>query len=80
MALLYGSADPVAIRAVGRQAKAGKPASGLLRRIFEAVRRSRARRANQEIAHHLFASGGRLTDEIEREMMRQLTRNWNLRP
>jgi hypothetical protein len=80
MALLYGSADPVAFRGLGRQAKAGKPAVRFVRRIFEAVQRSRARRANREIAHRLFASGGRLTDEIEREMMRQLTRNWNLRP
>ncbi|PWT86915.1 MAG: hypothetical protein C5B56_11645 [Proteobacteria bacterium] len=80
MALMYGSADPVAFRAVSRRNKAGKSDVGFLRRVFEAVRRSRARRANQEIAHHLLQSGGRLTDEIEREMMRQLTRNWNLRP
>ena len=80
MALLYGSADPVAFRGLGRQAKAGKPAVGFLRRIFEAVQRSRARRANREIAHHLLQSGGRLTDAVEREMMQQLTRNWNLRP
>jgi hypothetical protein len=55
-------------------------AYGALRRVFDAVMRSRARRANEEIARHLQYSGGRLTDEIEREMMQRLTRNWNLRP
>ena len=54
-------------------------ARGALRRVFDAVMRSRARRANEEIARHLQHSGGRLTDEIEREMMQRLTRNWNLR-
>ena len=52
-------------------------ARGALRRVFDAVMRSR--RANADIARHLQLSGGRLTDEIEREMMQRLTRNWNLR-
>jgi hypothetical protein len=35
---------------------------------------------NEDIARYLHQSGGRLTDEIEREMMQQITRNWNFRP
>jgi hypothetical protein len=53
---------------------------GLLRRVFDAVTRSRQRHVNEDIARYLHQSGGRLTDEIEREMMQQLTRNWNFRP
>jgi hypothetical protein len=53
---------------------------GLLRRVFDAVTRSRQRHVNEDIARYLQQSGGRLTDEIEREMMQQLTRNWNFRP
>jgi hypothetical protein len=53
---------------------------GLLRRVFDAVIQSRQRRVNEDIARYLHQSGGRLTDEIEREMMQQLTRNWNFRP
>ena len=55
-------------------------AYGAPRRVYNAVMRARARRANEDIARHLQHSGGRLTDEIEREMMQRLTRNWNLRP
>jgi hypothetical protein len=55
-------------------------ATGFLRRVFEAAMRSRARRVNEDIARYLQHSGGRLTDEVEREMMQLLTRNWNLRP
>jgi hypothetical protein len=53
---------------------------GPLRRVFDAVIQSRQRRVNEDIARYLHQSGGRLTDEIEREMMQQLTRNWNFRP
>jgi hypothetical protein len=42
--------------------------------------RSRERHANEDIARYIQQSGGRLTDEIEREMMRRLTSNWNFRP
>jgi len=55
-------------------------AVGLARRAFNAVMRSRERHANEDIARYIQQSGGRLTDEIEREMMRRLTSNWNFRP
>jgi hypothetical protein len=71
-------------RSVGHRGRAGRIAGErvrrLLRRIFDAVTRSRQRHVNEDIARYLHQSGGRLTDEIEREMMQQLTRNWNFRP
>jgi hypothetical protein len=71
-------------RPAGHRGRAGRTAvermRGLLRRIFDAVTRSRQRHVNEHIARYLHQSGGRLTDEIEREMMQQLTRNWNFRP
>ena len=70
-------------RLAGHRSRAGRTAVervlGLLRRISDAVARSRQRHVNEEIARYLHQSGGRLTDEIEREMMQQLTRNRNFR-
>jgi hypothetical protein len=61
-----------------REAVAAKP--GVLRRIFDAVVRSRRRHADQEIAAFLARSGGRLTDDLERELMRRITTsNWRMR-
>jgi hypothetical protein len=51
---------------------------GLFRRAFNAVIGSRQRQVNDNIARYLQQSGGSLTDEIEREMMQRLTRNWTL--
>jgi hypothetical protein len=71
-------------RPAGHRGRAGRTAVervlGLLRRVYDAVTRSRQRHVNEDIARYLHQSGGRLTDEIEREMMQQLTRNWNFRP
>ena len=46
---------------------------GALRRIGDAVLDSRQRQADREITRFLAGSGGRLTDDIERRMMRQLS-------
>jgi hypothetical protein len=43
-------------------------APGILRRVFEAIRRSRERHANRDIEDFVARSGGRLTDGMEREM------------
>ena len=52
--------------------------AGVLRRIFDAIIESRQKRADRDIARFLARSGGRLTDEMEREMtQRLLTGNWN---
>jgi hypothetical protein len=71
-------------RPAGRRGRAGQNAAermlGLLRRVYDAAMRSSQRHVNEDIARYLHQSGGRLTDQIEREMMQQLTRNWNFRP
>ncbi len=59
---------------------AAEPKVGFLRRIYDASMRWRERQANEDIARYIEQSGGRLTDEIERGIMRRLTRNWNLCP
>jgi len=62
----------------GRNAIAKKPS--VLRRIFDAIMESRQKRADREIALRLGRSGGRITDEFEREMMQSLmTGNWKVR-
>ena len=50
------------------------------RQAFSALMRSRQQRVNEDIARYLERSGGRLTDQIERDIMQRLMRNWNLRP
>jgi hypothetical protein len=58
----------------------GPKKRGVLRRIYDAVMRSRQRHADQEIAAFLARSGGRLTDDLERELMRRIsTSDWRLR-
>jgi hypothetical protein len=57
---------------------AGK--AGLLRRVFEAVFESPQRQADKAIARFIANAGGRLTDDIERRMMRRLTTSdWSVR-
>ena len=52
--------------------------AGVLRRIFDAIFESRQKQVDREITRFLARSGGRFTDDIEREMMqRLLTGNWN---
>jgi hypothetical protein len=55
--------------------RANRP--GLLSRIFHALFESRQRQADREIARFVAQSGGRLTDDMERQMtQRLLTGNW----
>jgi hypothetical protein len=52
----------------------------ILRRVFEAIRQSRQRHANRDIEDFVARSGGRLTDNLEREMSdRFLTGRANFR-
>jgi hypothetical protein len=54
--------------------------AGVLRRIFDAIFESRQKQADRDIARFLARSGGRLTDDIEREItQRLLTGNWSPR-
>jgi hypothetical protein len=58
--------------------KAVKP--GFWRRLFIAFLEARQRKANRELEQFLVRSGGRLTDDIEREMNQRLSRgDWNFR-
>ena len=51
--------------------------AGVLRRIFDAISEPRQKQADRDIARLLARSGGRLTDDMEREMtQRLLTGNW----
>jgi hypothetical protein len=51
-----------------------------VRRIFDAIFESRQKQADRDIARFLARSGGRFTDDIEREItQRLLTGNWNPR-
>ena len=61
-----------------RDAVASK--AGILRRIFEAGVEWRQKQTDRDIVRFLARSGGRLTDDIERETtQRLLTGNWNAR-
>ena len=53
---------------------------GVLWRIFDAIVESRQKSANREIALRLARSGGRITDNIEREITQSLLKgNWKVR-
>lgn len=52
---------------------------GLLRRLADAVMRARQKQVDRELAQYVQRSGGRLTDDIERQMMKQLYGDWNFR-
>ena len=45
---------------------------GLLRRIYEALHRSRQTQAERVVAAYLESTGGRFTDEIERRVTERL--------
>jgi hypothetical protein len=63
----------------------GEPAParpGLLRRVLDAIERSRQRAANREIARIVGGLGpdDRLTDEMERRVLQHLTGDRGFRP
>ena len=52
---------------------------GFLRRIFNGIFESRQQQADRDIARFLARSGGRLTDDMEREMTQRLFKgDWNV--
>lgn len=62
----------------GSNAVAGKP--GVFRRIFDAIVESRQKSIDREIIRQLDRSGGRITDNFEREIMQSfMTGNWKVR-
>ena len=57
---------------------ANKP--GILRRIFGAIFETRQEQIEREVARFVARSGGRITDDIERQIMQHFfTGNWNAR-
>ena len=53
---------------------------GILRRIFGAVFETRQEQIEREVTRFVTQSGGRITDDIEREIMQRFfTGNWNAR-
>jgi hypothetical protein len=46
---------------------------GILQRIFSAILKSRQRNADLEIARFIGRSGGRITDEVERQVMERVS-------
>ena len=57
---------------------ANKP--GILRRIFGAIFETRQEQIEREVARFVARSGGRITDDIERQIMQHFfTSNWNAR-
>lgn len=59
--------------ATAAQASAKRP--GFFARVFAAMKLARQRQAEREIARYLALTGGKLTDETEREIQRRLLRS-----
>jgi|APPan5920702856_1055754.scaffolds.fasta_scaffold78251_2 hypothetical protein len=55
------------------------PRGGFLRCIVDTVMRTRQRREERELARRFNQYGGRLTDDIERRIFEDMTRNCNFR-
>ncbi len=75
----FGVAGELTHRRRGESARA-RP--GLLRRVLDAIERSRQRAANREIARIVGSLGpdDRLTDEMERRLLQHLTGDRGFRP
>jgi hypothetical protein len=76
----FGVAGELTHRPRGEPAPARR---GLLRRVVDAIERSRQRAADRDIARVLgvnLGQDGRLTDEIERRLFQHLTGNRGFRP
>lgn len=52
-----------------------KARTGFFRRVLDAMMASRLRQAEREIAHYLADTGGKFTDEAEREIERRFLAN-----
>ena len=72
---------PFATRIEARDATLPVPV-GFWSRLLKAVRNSRRRHADRQIARFIEGRGGHLTDELERELMRHMTASphyWGMR-
>lgn len=55
------------------------PRSGFVRCIVDTVTRARQRREGRELARRFNRYGGHLTDDVERRIFEEMTRNFNFR-
>jgi len=53
------------------ESKTAKAGPGFFRRLLAAMQAARLRQAEREIAHYLADTGGKFTDESEREIERR---------
>lgn len=70
--MAYTSVVPRELAYVPAPAKAR---TGFFRRVLDAMMASRLRQAEREIAHYLADTGGKFTDEAEREIERRFLAN-----
>jgi hypothetical protein len=56
-----------------RSRAAARPREGLLRRIFAAFERSHQRRLEREAGRFIAEHGGRVTDDLERQLNERIT-------
>jgi len=65
--------------AVPRPAENAAPKPGIWRRFLDAFVARRQRQIERDIARLIARRGGRMTDELEREIMRSIfTSNWRI--
>jgi hypothetical protein len=79
MSATWFDRDVADCRAVVRASQDAARRKGILHRIRAALLPASQREAHALMARLLRQSGGRLTDDIERMLSEQLTRNGNLR-
>jgi hypothetical protein len=79
MSATWFDRDVADYRAILRPSPDVRRRKGILRRIRTAFVPASQREADRHMARLLRQSGGRLTDDIERLLAEQLTRNGNLR-
>ena len=78
MSATWFDRDVADYRAILRSSPADGRLKGILCRIRAAFLPASQREAHRQMARLLRQSGGRLTDDIERQRAEQLTRNGNL--
>lgn len=78
MATTHTAADFTAIPATKPTAKAAAPAAtkpGFFSRMYQVMTAARLRQAEREVARYLADTGGKFTDEAEREIERRFLSN-----
>jgi hypothetical protein len=66
-------------RGIAMPPRDAPPRNGFLRCIVDPIARARQRREERELARRFNQYGGRLTDDVERRIFEEMTRNCNFR-